>query len=175
MRLRALKVFTLLAMLFVGAVTASAQTLDQTDEILAENPELNDIETSDSQPLSTSKTSKGNIVGSRVVLRTLDKVTARTQDFTIPIGDSLEFGTLTVKTFHCEIKPPEAIPETFAFLQIFEPKRLTKDEKKKGVKPELQKLFSGWMLASEPAISALDHGVYDVWVLGCEGGDIPAQ
>ena len=45
MRLHALKAFTLLVMLFAGAVTASAQTLDQTDEILAENPELNDIET----------------------------------------------------------------------------------------------------------------------------------
>lgn len=103
-----------------------------------------------------------NITGDAVVLRTLDKVTATTEDYTVKIGETLRYGSLTVDVKHCEKKPPEEIPETYAFLQIFEK---TTDGKGKETEPE--KLFSGWMLASKPAISALDHPVYDVWVINC--------
>ncbi len=104
-----------------------------------------------------------NLVGQAVVLRTLDKVTATTQDYTVRVGESLTYGALRIDVKHCEKKPPEEIPETFAFLQIFD--RRT-DGGGKETDPE--KLFSGWMLASKPAISALDHGVYDVWVIDCK-------
>jgi len=114
-----------------------------------------------------------NRVGDQITLRTLDKVTANTQDFTIKVGESLKFASLTIDVKHCEVKPPEAIPETFAFLQIFEPPKLTQKERARLQEaPEPVKLFSGWMLASKPAVSALDHGVYDVWVVGCNGGEI---
>ena len=107
-----------------------------------------------------------NLKGTAVVLRTLDKVTATTKDYTVRVGDKLHYGSLTVNVRHCEKRPPEDIPETYAFLQI--------DDKKldgKGKSGETERVFSGWMLASKPAVSALDHGVYDVWVLDC---DVPA-
>lgn len=104
-----------------------------------------------------------NIKGDVVVLRTLDKVTATTQDYTVKVGESLTYGSLTVDVKHCEKKPPEEIPETYAFLQIFD-----KTTDGSGEETEPQKLFSGWMLASKPAISALDHPVYDVWVIDCK-------
>ena len=113
-----------------------------------------------------------NIKGNQVVLRTLDKVTATTKDYNVKIGESLKYGSLDIDVKHCEKKPPEEIPETFAFLQIFENK--SDDEIKADAEldePQLvdgrAKLFSGWMLASKPAISALDHSVYDVWVIDC--------
>ena len=110
-----------------------------------------------------------NLVGNSVILRTLDKVTATTKDYTVNIGDTLDYGSLNVDVKHCEKKPPEEIPETFAFLQIFENK-LTDEIKADSELDEPKlidgrlKVFSGWMLASKPAISALDHPVYDVWV-----------
>ena len=104
-----------------------------------------------------------NIPGSAVTLRTLDKVTARTQDFTVKIGDKLEYGSLTVEAIHCEKRPPEDLPETFAFLKIHDAK-LDGD----GGEGELETVFSGWMFATRPALNALDHGVYDVWVVGCK-------
>ena len=107
-----------------------------------------------------------NLKGTAVVLRTLDKVTATTKDYTVRVGDKLNYGSLTVNVRHCEKRPPEDIPETYAFLQI--------DDRKldgKGKSGEVERVFSGWMLASKPAVSALDHGVYDVWVLDC---DVPA-
>ncbi len=103
-----------------------------------------------------------NLVGTSVKLRALDKVTATTQDFTVNLGESLVYGSLRVDVKHCEKKPPEEIPETFAFLQIFEAQL-----DGKGEALEREKVFSGWMLSSRPAISALDHPVYDIWVLGC--------
>ena len=30
------------------------------------------------------------------------------------------------------------------------------------------RLFTGWMFASSPALSALEHPVYDVWVIDCK-------
>lgn len=107
--------------------------------------------------------SSGNLMGSAVVLRTLDKVTATTQDYTVKIGDSLQYGSLSIDVKHCEKKPPEDIPETYAFLQI-------KDARLTGAGEQAEAeltVFSGWMFASKPAISALDHRVYDVWVIDC--------
>lgn len=104
-----------------------------------------------------------NLRGNAVVLRTLDKVTATTQDYTVKIGDELEYGSLTVAVKHCEKKPPEDVPETYAFLQIDDLKR-----DGKGQDGEKQRLFSGWMMSSNPAISALDHSVYDIWVIDCK-------
>lgn len=113
--------------------------------------------------LTVSHTAKAeNIRGKAAVLRTLDKVTATTKDYTVKVGDTLNYGSLAVEVKHCEKKPPEEIPETFAFLQILE----TKTDGQ-GEATEPHKIFSGWMLASRPAISALDHPVYDVWVVGC--------
>ena len=103
-----------------------------------------------------------NLIGDKVVLRALDKVTATTEDYTVVVGENLRYGSLDIKVRHCEKRPPEETPETFAFLQISDA-RLDGT----GGESEAAKLFSGWMFASSPALSALDHPVYDIWVLDC--------
>ena len=100
--------------------------------------------------------------GSVVVLRGLDKVTARTRDFEIEIGESAEFGALTITPQYCRKRPPEETPETYAFLQILD--RRTDGF---GVDTEGEQIFSGWMFASRPAQNPLEHPVYDVWVIDC--------
>ena len=117
----------------------------------------------------TSSAQADNLMGDAVVLRALDKVTAATQDFTVPVGDTLQYGSLTVNVKHCEKRPPEEIPETYAFLQIFDapPAPKGKNAKRNKQPQEDIKVFSGWMLSSNPAAAALDHRVYDVWVLDC--------
>ena len=109
-----------------------------------------------------------NIEGSAIKLRALDKVTATTQDFMVSVGDTLEYGSLSIDAVHCEKRPPEEEPETFAFLKI----RDAELDGKGGEAGEGETVFSGWMFASRPAISALDHGVYDVWVIGCRTPEI---
>lgn len=100
--------------------------------------------------------------GTVVVLRGLDKVTARTRDFEVNVGDTYTFGALDVTVRYCRRRPPEEPPEVFAFLEI--------DEQRTdgfGAGDEGLRLFSGWMFASNPALNALDHPVYDVWVIDC--------
>ena len=92
-----------------------------------------------------------------VVLQGLDKVTARISKFTVKLDTPVAFGTLEITARACHKKPPEEAPESAAFLEI--------NEKQQGAPEEL--LFSGWMFASTPGLSALQHPVYDVWVLDC--------
>ena len=91
-------------------------------------------------------------------LRTLDKITARTMTFEADVGSTVKFGPLFIKVRACHKTPPMETPESAAFLQIWENSLREK-------KP--QWVFSGWMFASSPALSAMDHAVYDVWVLDC--------
>lgn len=109
-----------------------------------------------------------NIPGTAIKVRALDKVTATTRDYTVQIGETLEYGSLSIDAVHCEKRPPEELPETFAFLQI----RDNKLDGKGQATEEAETVFSGWMFASRPALSALDHGVYDIWVIGCETPEV---
>ena len=92
------------------------------------------------------------------VLRGLDKVTARISTIEAPIGETVRFGTLRILVQTCRTRPPEEPPETTVFLEITDVKR--------GETPV--RLFTGWMFASSPALSALEHPVYDVWVIDCK-------
>ncbi|MCK5546802.1 MAG: DUF2155 domain-containing protein [Rhodospirillaceae bacterium] len=93
------------------------------------------------------------------VLQGLDKVTARVSTIEAPLGDTVTFGTLEIIARHCDKRPPEETPESAAFLDIWE------------VRPNepAKSIFRGWMFASSPALNALEHPVYDVWVLDCKG------
>lgn len=92
------------------------------------------------------------------VLQGLDKVTARVSTIEAPVGDTVKFGTLEIIARVCDKRPPEETPESAAFLDIWE------------VRPgePAVSVFRGWMFASSPALSALEHPVYDIWVLDCK-------
>lgn len=92
-----------------------------------------------------------------VVLRAMDKITARVSTITVPVGSSVKFGSLQITAKACDKHPPEEAPEASAFLDVV--------EEKPGEAP--QSRFDGWMFASSPALSALEHPVYDLWVLDC--------
>lgn len=95
-----------------------------------------------------------------VVLRAMDKITARVSTVTVPVGDTVAFGSLQITARACDKRPPEETPESAAYLDVI--------EEKPGEAP--QPRFNGWMFASSPALSGLEHPVYDIWVLDCTGG-----
>ena len=33
---------------------------------------------------------------------------------------------------------------------------------------EARQIFRGWMFASSPAVSGLQHPLYDAWIVGCK-------
>lgn len=90
------------------------------------------------------------------VLDALDKITAKVTRIELQQDKPIRFGTLDITLRSCHANPPEEAPETAAFLEISETKNL-----------KTARLFTGWMFASSPSLSALDHPVYDVWVVSC--------
>ena len=95
--------------------------------------------------------------GQAVELQGLDKVTGRTVTFQASIGETVNFGALVITVRACDRTPPTEPPESTVFLDIYE----VRDGETQ------TDLFHGWMFASSPALNALEHPVYDVWVLEC--------
>ncbi|WP_413205477.1 DUF2155 domain-containing protein [Rhodospirillum sp. A1_3_36] len=92
------------------------------------------------------------------ILGWLDKITARVGEAKVTVGQEWRLGSLSIVVRSCIRRVPPDDPESGAFLDISE---LTDGQAPREV-------FRGWMYASSPSLSAMDHGVYDVWVLKCE-------
>ena len=96
----------------------------------------------------------GAVSAAGAVVRGLDKVNGHTTDATIQSGASAELFGLLVTLSDCRYPADNPTGDAFAFLTIREPDTGTVQ-------------FEGWMIASSPALNALDHSRYDVWVLRC--------
>ena len=91
------------------------------------------------------------------ILQGLDKTTARVSTIEAPLNQAVRFGSLEIVARACHKKPPTETPESTAFLEIVD------------VRPDSPsvQVFTGWMFPSSPAVSAMEHPVYDVWVTDC--------
>ena len=77
-----------------------------------------------------------------VVLRALDKMTARVEEIELPIGQNIQFGKLSIVARTCRMTlPEETPPESAAYLEISEFK----------IGADGAGVFNGWMFASSPA------------------------
>ena len=152
---RAWCAFSLVVLLWAGFPHQSAHAQTQN---LPENQAQNPLENVSSNQVVEQE---GWIAGSSVRLQTLDKITARIATMRMALRQPTRFGTLEITAYHCAYRPPEAPPETAAFLEIKDVGYTDSTE------ATHETVFSGWMFASSPAISALEHPVYDVSVLAC--------
>lgn len=90
--------------------------------------------------------------GSGAHLRGLDKIDGKVADIEIGVGGTVEFGRLSITLSECRYPSNNPAGNAYAWLDIVQ---------------DGQRLFDGWMVASSPALNALDHPRYDVWVIGC--------
>lgn len=95
-------------------------------------------------------------------LRFLDKVTGRVQDLSLSRGQSVVQGRLTVQLDECRYPTDNPAADAQAHLTVMDT-------------ASAQTMFSGWMLASSPALSAMDHPRYDIWVLTCDSGFVAPE
>lgn len=102
--------------------------------------------------------------GTQLVMRGLDKITGRPTSITAAIGKPVHFATLTITARYCYSTPPSETPETAAFVQI---------EDHRPDQPA-RRVFSGWMYASSPGLNAVEHPLYDVWVISCNNAPASA-
>lgn len=93
--------------------------------------------------------------GNGAVLRVLDKVSGKSSNYELNTGTALELGKLTVALRACRYPKGGINADAFAFLEVQETETA-------------QQVFRGWMVASSPALNAMEHARYDVWVLRCK-------
>jgi len=100
---------------------------------------------------SNVKTKSGSVVS----LRALDALTGATTDLEMKVGATLEFERLVIHVQECRYPKANKSGDAFAYMVIWD------------VREEAPR-FEGWMIASSPALSAMDHPRYDVWLLSCK-------
>lgn len=92
------------------------------------------------------------------VFAALDKVTARTSKFEVPLDETVQFGALKVTPRVCFSRPPTEQPKTTSFVEVTE---IELDGEEKPI-------FTGWMFAESPGLNAVEHPVFDVWLTDCQ-------
>ncbi len=95
------------------------------------------------------------VAGTGAILRGLDKLNGQIADVELQNGFSVAFGQLRIDLAECRHPDDNPTGEAYAFLTIY-------DGPAAG-----DPLSQGWMIASSPALSAMDHARYDIWVLRC--------
>jgi hypothetical protein len=95
------------------------------------------------------------VVATGGVLRVLDRLTGQVSDYDLAPGQKQVEGRLTLRLDECRYPADSPLSDAFAHVTVLD-SGLT------------DPVFQGWMVASSPALSALDHPRYDVWVLRCD-------
>lgn len=143
-----------LAQMPEGVWSEQSQSLQELpDEAQPTYPEMEPIIAEEQEEISVEMMDKPV-----VRIRMLNKITAATRTYDLDVEKPVSFDGLRIQPRACKKAPPIANPESASFLEIWEvPAGQDKP----------QWIFSGWMFASSPGLSAMDHPVYDVWVLDC--------
>lgn len=87
-------------------------------------------------------------------LRGIDRINGEVFEIIVPAGATARFQNMAIKLNSCRYPVGNPAGDAFASLEIWE--------------SETGKyLFVGWMIGSSPALSAMDHPRYDIWVMRC--------
>ena len=149
------RLYIFLILLVVGGTTYAEtitennnQNISLSEENKEENKDVEDIKIKDTKEINKTNTIK---------IQALNKITAKSYEYKIKIGDSIEFERLIITPLFCWKSAPSDIPENKALLKISE-NQLNKEQKE---------IFYGWMFSSAPSISSLEHPMYDIKVVDC--------
>lgn len=89
----------------------------------------------------------------------LDKITGRITRFDVYIDETVLFGALEITPRACYDRPAtDTLQRTSAFLEVDQ----------RSLDGTSRRIFTGWMFADSPALNAVDHAVYDVWLVECK-------
>ena len=124
--------------------------LEKTEE---QNINQNDITNTDEENITKKKDTI------YINIRALDKITAKTSEIKLTIGEKKFFGTLEIKGLKCQLSEHNEFTDIVAYLQV-------KDLASKDNNQVF--LFNGWTFVSSPTLQSIDHPIYDLWITGCE-------
>lgn len=95
-------------------------------------------------------------------MQAMDKITGRVNEIIVPVKSKISFGDFSLVLRSCKKRPAEETPENFAFVDVAD-KSFGEDE---------YNIFRGWLVSSTPGINAIEHPIYDVWLLECVDSQI---
>ncbi len=90
-------------------------------------------------------------------MQAMDKITGKVTEIDVPVGGIANYGSFSILVRKCVTRSPEEAPESTAFVDVAD--NYDSDNP--------VNIFKGWMFASSPALSAVEHPIYDVWLLKC--------
>ncbi|MFC7704015.1 DUF2155 domain-containing protein [Plastorhodobacter daqingensis] len=93
--------------------------------------------------------------GQGAVVRWLDKVSGAAVDVELQPGIEATQGRLIILLTECRYPAEDPSSNAFAYLTVYD--QLYPDAA----------VFEGWMIADSPALNAMDHSRYDLWLLRC--------
>lgn len=94
----------------------------------------------------------------------LDKITGRITKFDVYVDETVQFGALQITPRVCYTRPPTETQRTSVFVEVDQV----------SLKGHITRIFTGWMFADSPALHAIDHAVYDIWLDDCrQSTDVP--
>lgn len=120
-----------------------------TEKQISNEEKINEIKIKDVNEINKTNT---------IIIQALNKITAKSYEYEIKIGDSITFERIIIKPLFCWKSSPSKIPENKALIKIVE-KKLNKKQ---------EEIFYGWMFSSSPSISSLEHPMYDIRVVNCK-------
>ena len=124
------------------------------EEIISEKDNLNN------RPILKDKKSQSNKEKmTKVNLIGLDKITAKTSNLSLKLGEIKRFGLLEIKVIKCGKVESEDKKDEAAYIQV---KDVSDTNNEKIF------VFNGWTFSSTPYLQPLDHPVYDIWLVSCE-------
>ena len=126
-----------------------------------ENEDLEGRSTSEKKSINLKETkiieSESNVTKVNIVA--LDKITAKTSDINLLLGETKKFGLLEIKAIKCGNVESQSEQGQAAYIQVKDVSDNTKDQ---------VFVFNGWTFSSSTTLKPLDHPVYDLWLIGCE-------
>ncbi len=94
----------------------------------------------------------------------LDKITGRLTKFDVYMDETVQFGALQITPRACYSRPPNETQRISVFVEVDQV----------SLQGSIKRIFTGWMFADSPALNAVDHAVYDLWLVECkQTSDIP--
>ena len=106
------------------------------------------------------RTPEQRIANPTAVFSGLDKITGRIFPFEAAIDETVQFGALQVTPRACYTRAPTEPQNTTGFIEVDE---ITLEGK-------MRRIFSGWMFAASPGLNAVEHAIYDAWLVDCKQG-----
>lgn len=149
------------------------QPASPTDDLVTETPAIEIAEAesldegTDEMPLGTPLPELADpLARSRqgvAIIQALDKVTAETIRFAIPVGQQRRWRGIVFRARACETTAAdEPMPDSMAYLEVYSQPR-TRDGT-----GQPREIFQGWMYASAPGLNPMEHPLYDAWVIACQ-------